>query len=336
MIYGKRLREADYQELTAKKTVSEVAEYLKQNTHYASLLENIDTATIHRGHLEMLLRKNLFELYKKLCKFQQLDKQPFFRFQILHSEIRELLRAILYMNCGENDAYITTMPSYLMDFTTFPLLELARANTFPELLTIIRDTPYYAALRDIPVQPDGRVDYTKCERNLRTFYLKWMFETIQNEFHGAARTALLDQLEVQTDLINIINAYRMKTYFHATAEQLADAMLPFSGRLPKRRMQELYEAGSTDAFMHLFLDTIYGKQVDAAQIQKDAAHFERALTRLRCDLATRSLTFSQGAAVSLYSIVFLLENELNNIITIIEGIRYEKSVSYIEELLVVH
>ena len=52
------------------------------------------------------------------------------------------------------------------------------------------------------------------------------------------------------------------------------------------------------------------------------------------DRAKRSLMFSEDAAVSLYSLMYLSEVELNNIINIIEGIRYNKSVSYMENLIV--
>ena len=62
--------------------------------------------------------------------------------------------------------------------------------------------------------------------------------------------------------------------------------------------------------------------------------FERELVRIRCTLAKRSLMISEDAAVSLYSLMYLSEVELNNIINIIEGIRYNKSVSYMENLIV--
>ena len=39
--------------------------------------------------------------------------------------------------------------------------------------------------------------------------------------------------------------------------------------------------------------------------------------------------------MSLYSMMYLLETEVTNIITIIEGIRYQKDISYIENLLVI-
>ena len=67
----------------------------------------------------------------------------------------------------------------------------------------------------------------------------------------------------------------------------------------------------------------------------DSVHFEHELTKLRCNLARRSLVLAEDVSVSLYSMMYLLEIEVTNIITIIEGIRYQKDVSYIENLLVI-
>lgn len=334
-VYGKRLRAEDYEALVTKKSVSEIADYLKHATYYRDALENVETGTIHRGYLELVLRRNLFETYERFCKFQQLDRAEFFRFQLVYYEIRELLRGILYMNAGSGDDFIAAVPAYLLSRASFPILELGKAKDFSAVLKLIGHTPYRQVLEHIPVSADGRADYTQCELQLRTYYLKWLHDLVERNFRGKNRDALLGQIHMQTDLINIINAYRMKTFFHAGAEELNRCMLPFYGRLSKKRMQALYHAADTETYMRLLSETIYGRQLPQRLSELTPAELERALTRLRCNLARRSISTSQNAAVSIYSMMFLLENELNNIITIIEGVRYEKSVPYIQSLLVI-
>lgn len=334
-VYGKRLREEDYEALVTRKSVSEIAEYLKNATYYRDALANVDTGNIHRGYLELVLRRNLFETYERFCKFQQLDRREFFRFQLVYNEIRELLRGILYLNAGSGDDFIAATPAYLLSRASFPILELGKAKDFSAVLKLIGHTPYRQVLEHIPVSADGRVDYTQCELRLRTYYLKWLHDLVDRNFRGKNRTALLGQIDMQTDLINIINAYRMKTFFRTDGEDLKHRMLPFYGRLSEKRMQALYDAPDPDAFMQLLSDTIYGRQLPDRLGELTPAQLERALMRLRCDLARRSIRTSQNAAVSIYSMMYLLENELNNIIKVIEGVRYEKSVPYIQSLLVI-
>ena len=56
---------------------------------------------------------------------------------------------------------------------------------------------------------------------------------------------------------------------------------------------------------------------------------------LRNRFAKNYLRKSTNAAVSIYTILFLLTTEVKNIITIIEGIRYGVPVQSIEEMLVI-
>ena len=118
-MYGKRLKQNDYRELAGKKSVSEVADYLKRNTHYSSALSTINPLTIHRGHLESILRRYSFERYISLCDFQQLRKEKFYNYLLVLSEIREILSVILHINAGNSDEYISSLPSYLVSKTSF-------------------------------------------------------------------------------------------------------------------------------------------------------------------------------------------------------------------------
>ena len=59
-MYGHCLKPQNYKELLACHSVSEIAAYLKTRTSYATALREINEATIHRGYLEMLLRRKLF------------------------------------------------------------------------------------------------------------------------------------------------------------------------------------------------------------------------------------------------------------------------------------
>ena len=90
-IYGKRLKQEDYQSLLNQQSVAEVAEYLKKNTYFSELLAPIDTNTIHRGMLENLLRRSIFEKYVKIISFEQIGRQEFYNYRILRAEVDEIL-----------------------------------------------------------------------------------------------------------------------------------------------------------------------------------------------------------------------------------------------------
>lgn len=333
-IYGKSLKYNDYVELISKKKVTEAAEYLKKNTYFSDALSNIDTTTIHRGFLESVLHKAYFDRYESLCRFQHLEEKPFFNFLTVRSEMRELLKALLYLNNDNNDIYIESMHAHMIEKSSIDLMELAKASNFKEVLNVLKHTPYYDVLKSIKPDSSGNIPYTKCEVKLRTYYLKWMLESAEKVVHGKSRKSLCDQINVQIDIINLINAYRMKKYFNADITTLEKYTLPFYGRLSKEKQSALFETESVEEYLRMLSQTSYGRKMKQFSEDMDSAQFEKELTSIRYDMAKRALMFSQDAAVSLYSLMYLLEVELDNIINIIEGIRYNKSVSYIENLIV--
>lgn len=333
-VYGKRLKESDYNELFSKKKVTEAADYLKRNTHYADVFSGVDTSTIHRGYIETLLHKAYFDEYERLCKFQNLNEEPFYNFLLVKEEIRELLKAILYLNNDRKDVYIESMYAFLIKKANFDLIALAKARDFKQLLGVIKNTPYYNIIKNINPDKDGNVPYTSCEVMLRTYYLKWMIETAEKNFDSRAKDALISQINVQTDLINIINAYRMKKYFSADAKAVEDFSLPFYGRLSRAKQYELFEADSPEEFLRLLSRTAYGRLMENLDENMQGDRFERELKKLQYGMAKRALLFTDNAAVSLFSYMCLSEIEINNIISIIESIRYEKSIPYMQSLVV--
>lgn len=329
-MHGKRLSDADYRELAGKNSVSEVAEYLKKNTQYASALANINTATVHRGHLESVIRRYSFDRYINMCDFQQLGKEQFYNYLIVLSEIREILSIILHINADSSDEYISAMPAYLIGKTQISLIELAKAESMKDILLVVRHTGYYNVLKTVPCDEKGHVDYLSCEIKLRTFYYQWLTDTVKKDFPKSVASELLDLIRTQIDLINIINAYRMKKHYGLSSDEIETRLLPFYKKLSRKVRAELFENESSEDFLSAFSKTYYGKDIDFEQ----TGNFEIQIRKIQSRMARKALAFSQSAAVSIYSLVFLNDIEVKNIITIIEGIRYGRSSDSILSMII--
>lgn len=324
-MYGRRLTDAGYKELAAKKTVSEAAEYLKKSTHFSEALSTLNTASVRRGHLETVLRKYNFDRFMQLCSFQDLGKTKFYDYQIVLSEILEILSVILHINGGRMDEYITAFPSYLISRTSFDLFEISKVRSMKELISVLRHTPYYQVLSQEADSEDGKADYLRCELLLRTYYFKWLTEVVNRDFSGNTRTELLRQIEIQIDFINLINAYRMKKYYGLSVEEIEKHSLPFYGKLNQKKRYAIFSADNAEDFIAAVSKSVYGSKI-SYEGQDD---FETAINRLRSAQARRALMFSDNPALSIYSFGYLMEVELSNVITVIEGIRYSKKPDYL-------
>ena len=81
--------------------------------------------------------------------------------------------------------------------------------------------------------------------------------------------------------------------------------------------------------------TRYGRMLNTElNNAPESLKLEHAFQVLRQRTARTSLHFSGHAAVSLYAVHVLYQIEIKNLITIIEGIRYKKSVSDLQALLI--
>lgn len=330
-MYGKRLTPQDYTELAARQSVADIADYLKKNTHFSQTLAPVDTTTIHRGMLEDLLGRHLFEMYRRITHFEHISGQEFYNYKIIAAEIDVILSCIRHIN-AKSEKQITNLPIYIQDMVSFDLIETAKIRSFEELMEFIARTPYDDVLRGISPDENGKVDYTECEVRLRTYYLARLERTI-SAWGGKTAGQLNSMILTDVDLINVINSYRMTAYFGESAEDIEKNMLPFYGRLSKAKQQEIYSAPDSGEFIKRFSKTCYGRQL--AELGADMNDLEYCMSLLRFRNAKLVLKSSCSAPVSVYSFMYLMEVELQNLISIIEGVRYGISAKKIESLLLV-
>ncbi len=328
-IYGKRVTPHDYKELINQKSVSDVAEYLKKNTHYSTILSSIDPHTLHRGMLENLLWRNVFETYIKITGFENIAKHEFYNYKIIQTEIDEILRCIRHINAN-SDKLIENIPIYMNKLTSFDLIQLAKVKSFGELLEFLRKTPYYYELLKIETDDYGRVDVTRCETILRTYYINRLKKSLTFDRKSVAQFNKL--LETDIDLINIINSYRLTAYFDEPEDVIQKDMLPFYGHLTVAKQKYIYSSSTSEEFISRFSKTYYGKQM--IEHNYDISKLEYSTQRLRHRNAKLMLKRSASAQLSVYSFIFLREIEVQNIVSIIEGVRYGIDANKIESLII--
>jgi V/A-type H+-transporting ATPase subunit C len=329
-IYGKSLKAEDYQSLINQRSVSEVAEYLKKNTYYSELLAPIDTNTIHRGMLENLLRRSVFEKYIKIISFEQIGTHEFYNYRILKAEIDEILSCIRHIN-AKSEEQIATTPIYLGNYASINFIELAKIRSFDELLEFLRRTPYYSELLEFKPKEGEKVDYNACEIKMRTYYINRLFTSIKKNFRKNLQDSLMFLLLTDIDLINVINSYRLITYFNESQDDIKKNMLPFHGRLTELKQREIITANDEEDFIKRFSKTYYGRQM--AENGYNPNDIEQSAMKLRYRYAKLALKKSTQAPLSIYAFLYLMDNEVQNLIKIIEGIRYELDPKKIEALI---
>lgn len=332
-MYGKRLKLQDYRELLHRGTVNEAAEYLKRNTHYHDILAAIDTNTVHRGYLETLLQREAFERYVALCKFQGLDKKPYYNYEIRRREIEEIVSCVQHLNAGNSENFIATVPVFMLKHASFDLMALARVRSFKDLLQIIAKTDYYSAIEKEKPDQNGQYNCTSIEAHLRIAYYTWFHQLIEKDFDSKTADDLHQMLYTQADFINIMNTFRISAFREAGSDVSEIPLLP-SKKAFNKAHHELLFASNTDEFIRQLQHFHYGRQLSQEVEKLNVSTLELAVSRLRQKRMKMKLRSAQSAPVSVFAILFLFDVEVQNITTIIEGIRYQVPTNILEKLII--
>ncbi len=336
-VFGHRLKQEDYAALIGCTSVAEAAGYLKKTQAYGSILEGVDTETVHRGNLEDILKRGFYENYFRMVNFQKIGNSEFYNYISVKTEIDEILICITHINAGTTD-HITTLPIYMNRYTSFDLMELAHVRTYEQLLQLVEKTPYFDILAETapPKKEDGtfgHIDYGLCELKLRTYYAGRLISSVES-FPEASRDKLRSYIGSQLDMINIINAYRMTKYFHAGDEVIKKRMIPIYLNISEKKMDELYAAEDEKVFIERLGQTYHGRQIAALGL--DMSDPESALLRFRYRQTLRAFRMAFNAPECFFTYNTLRELEVKNIIRVIEGIRYSLPAKEISELLIIH
>ena len=327
-IYGKRLTLSNYKELLRQRSVAEVAAYLKNNTAYQSEFSGINETQIHRGQLEILLHRARLNCYLRLCRYDFSGKNSFYRYAVADAEISVILSAIMMLNANKQELLLFSLPAYLKDHASFDFLSLSKIRSFSDMLDILSNTPYAKVLKRHDAK-NGEIDLMRCEHDLKTYYYAHMLSQVKEQYRGKTRKQLTDLILSEIELANISLIYRLKVYFRKTPQEICNLILPFSYKLSKRRMNVLLEAPSGDAFLTLLSQNGY----PSAQTASSFSYIEEYTKNLLFTQSRRLIRFPAGAPVAFYALMTHLRIELDNITTIIEGIRYQNNPEEIEKML---
>ena len=207
----------------------------------------------------------------------------------------------------------------MQSYARFDLVALAQAKTLDGLIEAVRATPYEAILRACREQyppQGGSLRFTRYEVALRTYYFESMLLRAARAPKHAAKQ-LSGLIRMRAELMNLNTIFRMKTYFNADAGRIRATLLPYHWRIRPRQMQAMIEAKDTQTFMKLLSQTALGRQINP-----QAAFIELETERVRYHETLRTLRFATEPQVVYLAFMLLRAMETEDIIRIIEGVRY--------------
>ena len=327
-MYAKLLKRSDYDILLEKTGVSQIADYLKKQTSYSAVLSEVDENSVHRGQLEHVFKKSLYNDYTKLFRFTtgEFKAGITILYQSLETDdIKLLIGSFCRRQLDElKDEELT----YLKYHTTLDVPAMLKSNTMNELIDTLKDTPYYKALQ--PFVSEQTPNFLKMDKILDNLDCQRRINNFKNQLSGSSRALTLSFCATEIDVRNIFFIYRMKKLYSVPVGDIIANLIPYYHKISIKDFMAMAECSSLQEVVDMISKTYYSFIFAEGQEPVWESNYSDYLYRLHMhNFRTRSNDIG-----IIIAYLFFKENDIRNLITIIEGVRYQMSKESIAALLV--
>ncbi|MCK4240433.1 MAG: V-type ATPase subunit [Candidatus Atribacteria bacterium] len=312
------LKREDYLNMIQKKSVVEVARYLKDNTSYGKLLREINLDNISRRDLEDILKNNMIKNMDKLIYYFRDDYKEFIRSLYIKYEIEDLKNLSRSIFNGKELETIKKPLSFLGKYSRVSPEKLFKSRMIRDLIYSLEGSEFFEFL--IPLVDGRRENLFRFEMALDMGY----FSIIQSRKLKISREdrKILKKWEgLLADLYNIQWVYRGKKFYSLSPEELLNYTINFGDKLTFRERKAMCYAKNLEELYKMITNTIYGFLFKKEEMYRDI-YMERRIKRFiyyKLKALDRQFPLS---IIQTIDFVWSFEFEIKDIISILEAIRY--------------
>ncbi len=329
-MFAKRLSESDYLNLSNKKSVSEIATYLKNETYYASCLEGINEKALHRGQLEALIRNDYIDKVARILRYSTSDREGFEKVIVVQSEVNTLITITEALISNDFTSIIVKLPTTIAGEICFSLKDLANIRSWEELLSALEGTPYHDIMAPYTVNDIRDLDFTGLEQDLYRYDHETTLRILNESIDKKSQKAIKELLYSRIELDNIAKIYRLKKYFNTPHDRIMPMLAKVYLRFSKKDIAEMIEKDDAEHIYERLVNSSYKAYVNDERF----LFIEHTTKMINYNLNRKQIMFASDPDTVLLAYMRLVENEIDNIVDIIEGVRYRVSSEEIRRMLI--
>ncbi|MPM26466.1 V-type ATP synthase subunit C [bioreactor metagenome] len=304
---------------------------MKTQTYFKECLQDINESQIHRGKLEMIIRQDLYSRFSRLIRYADAeDERSFFRYGILGAEVQQILLCARMIKNKDNVQMIAKLPMFYEKHIVFDLNRLASVKTLQDLLDTLQKTPYYDVVFPYISKSADEFDYTGLETALMSYYYQEILKLVEDNPKIRNSAAIHEIFETRIELDNLTKIYRMKRYFNAPPDQIIKILTPTYLKLPEKKLKSMALNLDAPGLIEELGKGPYGKYINP----QNFVFMEYHTKVITYHMYKKNMEFAVDPDLIMLCYMALSETEIQNIVDIIEGVRYKVPVDRISSLLI--
>ena len=331
---AEHLTPVDYASMLQKKTIGDLAVFLQNHPLYKESLEGINPKAIHRGQLEVLLRTGVFNRFAKLIRYADDNAKHFGHIAVMETEIELILMKLHTLSDQDNETLrqnmISKLPLYIGNYTSFPLEDLAKSSTFQDVLTLMKGTSYYDVLKKYEQKSLEDIDFISLEHSLRTRYYATCLDTIDRYSNNVSKDKMKEIVLSRIELENIAIIYRLKKYFTVSKEYVKQMLVNYCCFF---RMKDLYDMVDNDSAEQV-IQRLEKSRYKVYLSNQKFLYIEHYAQRISFNMSAHFIRTYTDPNLALLAYIILADIEIQNVIDIIESVRYQIPQERVKALLI--
>lgn len=312
-MYGKRLSDYDYNMMMNMKSVPSVAAYLVENTSYRDVIGKIRVSEIHRTQLEQILRNYLKEDIERLKPYMSGEAKKFMNTIAFGEGISKLKICIRLLHIGHTENIL----EYLSEIPMADIKGISEIRNTDELIAALVKTPYYMPLKFFEGNTERQTPFYM-EMALDNYLARLTYKYAKKYLNSDEAKTVYKIYGTEFDLENISFLLRCKKNFDMTTDEMYASIIPVYYRLKEETAAQLVKAATYEEAIRIIKEkTPYGNA-----FSEDDRFIEKRQIDYLAKMNKRMFNSGGYTIQSPICYIHLRKLEIDNIVSVIEGIRY--------------
>ncbi len=328
-MYSRILTTEDYELLMNKPRVADVFLWLKDNSAYGEILNTMSESSVHRGQIERVFSRALFRDAHSISLMLSRSDKKMLEAIMAKTDIQIVKRVIRSIHTRIPLDLGTVKAIYKNEHVGIPfdLEAVITAGTYDELAEALKDTPLYKVIK--PFLEEDLTSTFELENALDQYYFTMLNKSADECLSGQDKKKTKEFLAADADIHNLLRSYRYKRYYSYSGDNMLAHLFPNKYKLKPGFWKKLAESDVKD-FRALVMETKY----KGLFTEEDDAGWYREASQAMADSFRKHFRKDPYNFTAVVSYIFLKEIDIQNLITVIEGVRYSLDPKEIRGYLV--
>lgn len=321
---GRFLNKNTWNNILKCNSVEQLKNYLLNNVEFQRLLNDVRNVNTNRDSLEGILRKiKNMEIIDLLHYFSG-DYKDFLKTILIEDELADLNLILRKIARDETLEDIEKRFVHSDEFTNLPFNDLLVSKDVVQFIESLRDTPYYMELKNLTKEDAVKREF-HIEMKLYVIFYKTLLAKAE-KLDKEDKEVVIEIIGYKIDLLNIQWIYRALSYYKITPEEILIYSLEGGKSINFKTLKKLCYSKSLVDFRQLVNKTLKYKYFNDYITDEG-----RTMDFYLFEYLNKKSNKNIGIAISF---IYMLNIIINDLTTIIEGIKYNMPKEKLESYLV--